>query len=75
MEILEQVQRSAAKMIKQLEYLPYEERLEDCLTCRRKGSGRSLIRMYKYLMRVVKKMELDVSQWCRATGQEAMGTN
>ena len=72
MDLLEQIQQKATKMIKGLEHLSYEEWLR---AGGQKAQG-DLIDVSKYLkLGRVKKMEPDSSQWHSVKGQEAIGTN
>ena len=78
MDVLEQVQRRAKDMIKDLEsgasvIWGEAERAETAQPGEEQGQG-TIVSVYKYLMGWQKNMEPDTSQWWPVNRQEAMGT-
>ncbi|PKU46843.1 hypothetical protein llap_2816 [Limosa lapponica baueri] len=76
-ELHERIQRRAAKMIKGMQHLSYEERLRDLglFSLEKIIQRGNLINAYEYLKGGVKRMGSGSSQWCLVTGQGAMDTS
>jgi len=72
--LLESVQHRTTNKIKGLEHHLYEERPRELglFTLQKR---RLVFNVYKYLMKGMKKRELDSSQWCPVIWQEAIDTN
>ena len=71
MEMLEQFQRRAAKMISGLEHLSYEERLRELGLFRleKRSLQVDLIAAFHYLKRPARQLERDFLQGCAVIGQ------
>ncbi len=70
MHIMEKAQQRATKMIKRLEHLSYDKRLEELYLIsleKRRLRGHLIIRC-KYMKKGVKRTRPGSSQWCPAIG-------
>jgi len=76
-ELLDQVQRKATKMIKRLDNLSYEERLRnwDCLACRREGPGETSLQLSSTCMELTSKRKSNFLHSLIVIGQRGMALN